>query len=693
MKTHTHPFASSLLAVSLTLMLILLAGFAPAAFAADYYVDPATGSMSNPGTSASPWSTLEAVFTANKTFQPGDVIHLRSGYHGFPQVKGINTDYVTIQPDSGATPKLRRLIVKAADKWLIKGLDICPENLAPGTYDAADLVYIYGTCTNITLENNTIRGALSITGWTGDEWKTRLGKKSAIVTYAPGTILTGNTLENVSFAITVSKSASNSTISGNTITNFLNDGMRGLADNCTFEYNLIQNNYLNDAAYNHDDFFQSWSTDAQGQVGLGTVYNMVLRGNIFISQTDPNQELPANPQGIGCFDGLFEGWVVENNLVVVSGTSHGISLYGALDCRIVNNTVVVNPAGAPYSTSFQPSVRIFQHKRFGQVGYEFIPTVSGNTIRNTLVTRTVSIPAGGGTADHNLTLVSNYTDYFNDYAGFDFSLKATAPAVDAGSDTDAPTIDIEGTPRGTPFDIGAYEFVDEGAPVVYEGFTYAPTTNVAAAPDSPDDFGLLGTTWTGSNDIITPGLTHTGLNASGNALRFFANVGSVRSIDMSAFPAGYTQVDGDLVTRLGKPGTTLWFLCLMKIEGADATGSLTAGLNLNGAASGGTVKLRVGDTGTNTNWSLLKGATVGASTTPLTEGDTVLVAVRVKFVAGSNNDEVDLFLNPALGPTAPTTPSATLRNLDIGTFDRLEIKGNRTSVIDEIAIATDWSEF
>src|SRR5688572_12088304 len=48
------------------------------ASAATYHVDPASGQMSNPGTASQPWSTLEAVFAANKTFAAGDVILLKS---------------------------------------------------------------------------------------------------------------------------------------------------------------------------------------------------------------------------------------------------------------------------------------------------------------------------------------------------------------------------------------------------------------------------------------------------------------------------------------------------------------------------------------------------------------------------------------------------------------------------------------
>src|SRR5689334_11508293 len=88
----------------------IFAALTSAVHAATYYVDPATGSMSNPGTSAQPWSTLAAVFSANKIFAAGDVIRCRTGYHGTPTIKNANTGDVTIQPDTGATPTLSRII-------------------------------------------------------------------------------------------------------------------------------------------------------------------------------------------------------------------------------------------------------------------------------------------------------------------------------------------------------------------------------------------------------------------------------------------------------------------------------------------------------------------------------------------------------------------------------------------------------
>ena len=45
----------------------------------NYYCDPVNGNMSNPGTLASPWGSLEAVFNQGLTFNGGDKIYLMNG--------------------------------------------------------------------------------------------------------------------------------------------------------------------------------------------------------------------------------------------------------------------------------------------------------------------------------------------------------------------------------------------------------------------------------------------------------------------------------------------------------------------------------------------------------------------------------------------------------------------------------------
>lgn len=652
--------------------------FSSTAHAASYYVDPATGNMTNPGTSALPWSTLQAVFTANKTFAAGDIIYLRSGYHGFPTIKGNNTGIVTIQPDTGAAPKLRTVDFNGATNWVLSGVDICPANAGAGTYiTSINLVNIRTNCSLITIQNSTIEASANVTGWTVTDWQTNVGTHAAFATDGTNTTFAHNVLTNVGFGIVVSKNASFSLVSHNTVQEFYEDGMRGLADDCIFEYNTVKDSYVSDS--NHDDCFQSWSTGTDGSVGTGTVYRVTLRNNLFLSKTDPSQPLQAAPQGMGSFDGMFSDWVVENN-IVASQTYHGLSLYGAINCKIINNTVVENPLDTSGNT-VRPWILITSHKNQAD-GTAWPVANSGNEVRNNITSKGATVV--GGVADHNVTIATAalYNSYFADYANFDFSLKSTSPAVGAGDTTDAPTTDFEDRTRSVPYDIGAYEY---GA-AIYEGFDYATTTNISTSPDSASDAGFLGTTWGSTSDVIA-GLTYSGLGTIGNAVQFTANVGCSRSVDPTALPSTYSIVGSDGITRLGNPGTTLWYRVLLRCDVAN-TGTQTACLNLDGAATGGGLKVAVGDIGTGF-WGIKQSASV-SSTVPIVTGQTVLLVVRVQFIAGTNNDIVDLFVNPTTGPTAPTTPSCTFTGHDIGAFDKVEFKGTRTSTGDEFSMATDW---
>lgn len=439
--------------------------FATAAPGATYYVDPATGSMSNPGTATQPWSTLEDIFTANKQFATGDLILLRSGYHGTPTVKGNNSGMVSIQPETGQTPKLRTLTVSAASRWDISGLDICPENSAPGAYLDTDLIYIQSSASFITVRDCLIRGALDPTGWTLANWQDRAGNGARV--FGPDVTLTRNRFETVGFGIRVNKLAPRILVSRNVIHGFCMDGMQANGDDGIYEYNTITDSYVDDS--NHDDFFQAWSTDATGAsgTGTGTSYRVIVRGNVFISRTVPATALSTDPQGIGCFDGMYEGWTVENNLIVTN-TYHGISFYGGINCRIVNNTVVENPFTVPGASRKPPWIQTFLHKDVSTgVPWPVLP--SGNLIRNNISSDTAKMVSGGGTIDHNQKVpVSSFGTWFTNAAAQDFTLKPAAPGVDAGVPDLAPAIDLRELSRTAPYDLGAYEIQAEAAQTPYQ---------------------------------------------------------------------------------------------------------------------------------------------------------------------------------------------------------------------------------
>ncbi len=193
---------------------------------------------------------------------------------------------------------------------------------------------------------------------------------------------------------------------------------------------------------NHDDGFQSWSV-GPGGVGTGEVRDVVLRGNVILNNEDPDHPLHATLQGIGCFDGLFVDWVVENN-VVITDHWHGISLYGAIGGRIVNNSVIDLNAVSP-----GPAL---DHAQQLTTGRRARTCSCATTWRPT--TRS---PAPGLVEDHNVEIQDAAALF--EAPPFDLRLKSGSAAIDAGSPTQAPPRDADRFPRpqGDGFDLGAYE--------------------------------------------------------------------------------------------------------------------------------------------------------------------------------------------------------------------------------------------
>ena len=226
---------------------------------------------------------------------------------------------------------------------------------------------------------------------------------------------------------------------------FSADGLRGLGNDGLFEYNLVQNNYVDDSAdSNHDDGFQSWSV-GPGGVGTGEVRGVTLRGNIFVNDRNPSHPLRSSMQAIGCFDGFFVDWVVENN-VVITDHWHGISFLGMRNSRIVNNTVIDMNGTSPGP----PWIMVAPHKD-GRPSENVV-------VRNNLATD-YSLAGIGIVADHNTEFTSAGAAALFVAPPYDLHLRATSAAVNTGSDDLAPPLDVEGVkrPRAGMVDRGAYE--------------------------------------------------------------------------------------------------------------------------------------------------------------------------------------------------------------------------------------------
>lgn len=426
-----------------------------------YYLDPVSGSNDNDGSAGSPWGSLQSVVEAGMIetrayaglpydgtnnlaaknpgapVKAGDSLVLLDGFHGEFYLRGAYNEYpITICAALGQRPMLSRVFISAAANWHFRGLTVSPSTAA--TYETRTLVQIeshgwHGPASHILVEDCDLYSVANTSAWGADDWNTLAC--SAISASGDCMTIRGNYCKNVNFGISLS--GNSGVVSGNTVENFSGDGMRGLGNDLVFEYNLVKNCYAVNA--NHDDAFQSWSINDDPPRE-----RVVLRGNTFINYEDPNQPFRGALQGIGCFDGFYVDWVVENNLVITDHW-HGISLYGAVNCRIVNNTVVDRNDESPGP----PWIRVNPHK-------DGTPS-EGCLIRNNIVSSVIA--TGDTVADHNHLLTAG-DDLFVDPGYFDFHLRADATAViDVGSSDLAPSEDLDGIvrPQGAGIDLGCYE--------------------------------------------------------------------------------------------------------------------------------------------------------------------------------------------------------------------------------------------
>lgn len=299
-----------------------------------YYADPVKGSMSNDGSEAKPWKTLEEIVKNGniKQLKPGDTLLLRSGKHGSVSLEGNNSEVITIAADKDCKPQLSYFEITRGSKWTIKGLVISPSFGKP--YDKNIVVLAEsGESSDLVLEDCFIYTTLDNKNWTKDNW---MKANSGIFMGRNGTRITlrNNYVLNTRFGIAMC--SFDSLAEGNVVSDFSADGMRITRDGETAQYNVIKNGYVggNDGDKNHDDGMQCFLFN----VGTGMVRNVTVRGNIIINREDPRQRFATSIQGIGFFDGPLVDFVVEGNAVLVDHW-HGITLCDAQNCRISDNAV------------------------------------------------------------------------------------------------------------------------------------------------------------------------------------------------------------------------------------------------------------------------------------------------------------------------------------------------------------------
>lgn len=488
--------------------------------AATFYVDPVNGNMNNDGSINAPWTTIqdllddgliESVMPAAVPYtlgdpvvprnpgapvQPGDTIYCLSGYQGDLAISNYyNTDYIYIIGLPGHQVEFNSIDMQSSSRWSFDNLIISKE--FSGNYGGV-LFYIdphpwRGPVSDIELKNSTLYTIWDAYSWSAADW----GNNSSHGIYNSYAIqnihLYNNYIRNTSMAIQMV--GSDAFIEGNTIENFSGDGIRVNGDRLHVYYNTVMNGYdIQDG--NHDDLIQSFN------LGTGTYDDCHIVGNLLIGSNDPNQPsaLLSDPQGIGMFDGFYENWVISNNVIVVNHW-HGITLMGARNCTVTNNTLTKKDIAHPNS----PWIRIVAHKNG-------TPSVN-NTITNNTYYHSVTNQDGPTSNNVQLNTAALYDQHFVDWQNNDFHLIPASTLIDAGTTTGAPTYDRDSVsrPLGGAIDVGAYEY---GSPIDEEcDLTVASNVNDANCNAQDGEIfltvtgGLPGYTYQWNNGLNTRNIT------------------------------------------------------------------------------------------------------------------------------------------------------------------------------------------
>ncbi|WP_257670361.1 right-handed parallel beta-helix repeat-containing protein [Parapedobacter tibetensis] len=477
MKTRTknnHWTKSVTLAVTTVLLLTM------PCFAVDYFVDPVSGNDSNAGTSTgNAWKNLDNVI-ATKSFASGDVIYLMDGDHGVVTLKKRNTGYVQVKKYASHSPRIRTLKVRGGAYWTFDGIDFHagtpPANPANNQLVhpvspvyASSLIQITKNYDDdsvpsyLTFTHCNVYSAANTASWAIADWRENVWNGVVIYNYAERITFDSCHVYNVNFAFAANggfnePGVRHIVVRNSTIENFSADGLQIFCSNAHIERNIIRNAYI--ISGNHYDMIQGTATNTVNGETVST--SVTLRRNLLIDATADRIANDMTPQGkvqgIGCFDGWFVNWRIDNN-IVANNNPHGISLLGGKDSYVVNNTVVRNPHtyGA---TNEQPFILLEPYKSNAN-----FPSTNNYVVNNIaeVIKNWSKDPDSTNTFSNNYAPAAGgpfpYTQTFVNYAAYNFRLAPTAGWVyeQGMMDSHIHNKDYDGVTRTIPYDIGAFE--------------------------------------------------------------------------------------------------------------------------------------------------------------------------------------------------------------------------------------------
>lgn len=427
----------------------LFLGCATLSQAADWFVAPLDKPASQPGkgTMDAPFASVTAAIESGLV-KGGDRILLQDGEYGYLTLRNAVFDStVTIMSLNDRKAHFDGIFLRDNGRFIrLENLSVWPNDPSKVPSWPPGLVSTMGSVTDIVVRNLDVRSeknAADFESWDAARWEARKydgirldGARSRaalnqVTGLYSGVVLTGNDSQAV----------------GNVVNGFNGDALRGLGDNNVFRYNRVYNCVKTDE--NHDDGFQSWAGPS------GSIKGLVLDGNSIIEWTGaPDHPLRCQLEGIGLFDGFYDDITITNNLTLTT-QYHGITVCGARNAKIVNNTVI-NQDGTSLTS---PYIFVCDHKN-GTPSSDVL-------VANNLATRFLgSASVQNRVVFRSNTVVSNRAAVFADPATFDYRPKRDSGFIDTADPTVAPLRDIlrQSRPGGNLPDRGAYE-VQSGTPV------------------------------------------------------------------------------------------------------------------------------------------------------------------------------------------------------------------------------------
>lgn len=431
MTAHTLKISGTLFVI-----LVVTLSLISQALARDHFVNPSSAGGAADGSAVSPWSDLQEVLDEN-TIQAGDRVILAGGVYGRLLIQNREMSEMTsVVVAEGQQAIFENVEIKGSANWSLTGFTVTSEGLRE--QGERYHVRIDKNSRHIKIDSFTIYTVEDISDWSTDDWNEKA--LDGIFSEAEYADIRNNKISNVNFGI--STLGKHSIVANNEVKNFSGDGLRGLGDHSLFEENVVKNCYQVNS--NHSDGFQSWSTGADGRPGTGVIKDVTFRRNLILNFEDFNQPFVCKLEGIGMFDGVYEDWTIENNIIAVDNW-HGISVFGARNVRIKNNTVM--------DIDYFPP---------GPATITIISVSEGDPADASLVANNVANEIkieGEGVERFGNIEIDDLDDVFVDIDDGDLRLPEDSEVIDNGEPDPKMTVDYFGNsrPSGKGLDVGAVE--------------------------------------------------------------------------------------------------------------------------------------------------------------------------------------------------------------------------------------------